>query len=95
MKTSYTPEAIDDLKRLRAFIAKHDPIAAQRIAIELLNGIEKLKVFPQMGLQVIKAPQPKLIRDLFIGSYTVRYLITQEQIVILRLWQGKEARKEK
>ncbi len=94
MKIRYTPEAIDDLNRLREFIEVKNPVAAQRVSRELLLGIDKLKVFPKMGLQVLKAPQPELIRDLFIGSYTIRYFIAREEIIILRLWHGKEIERD-
>ena len=93
MKVSFTPESVDDLKRLREFIESKNPIAAQRIANELLTGIEKLKAFPQLGLKVIRAPQPQLVRDLFIGNYTVRYIIGSNEIFILRVWHGKEIEK--
>ena len=94
MKTRYTPEAIHDLDRLREFIEIKNPVAAQRVAKELLLGIHKLKVFPKMGVQALRAPQPELVRDLFIGNYTVRYLITKEELIILRLWHGREIEKD-
>lgn len=94
MKISYTPEAIADLARLREFIEIKNPVAAQRIASELLIGIDKLKIFPKMGIQVLRAPQPELIRDLFVGNYTIRYLIKGDEIIILRLWHGKENEKD-
>ena len=93
MKIRYTPEAIHDLDRLREFIEIKNPVAAQRGAKQLLLGIDKLKIFPQMGVQVLRAPQPELVRDLFIGNYTVRYLIAKEELIILRLWHGKEIEK--
>jgi len=94
MNVSFTPEAVADLERLREFIESNNPIAAQRIANELLIGIEKLKAFPQIGLKVIRAPQPHLVRDLFIGNYTVRYFIGSNEIFILRMWYGKEIEKD-
>ncbi len=94
MKISYTPEAIADLSRLREFIEIKNPVAAQRIANELLIGIDKLKVFPKTGIQVLRAPQPEMIRDLFVGNYTIRYLIKDYDIIVLRLWHGKENEKE-
>ena len=94
MKIRFTPEAVADLGRLRAFIASKNPIAAQRIANELLKGIEKLKAFPEIGLKVIRASQLHLIRDLFVGNYTIRYLISDNEIYILRIWHGKEIDKD-
>ncbi len=89
MKVNNTLESIHDLKRLREFIEIKNPIAAQRIANELLTGIEKLKVFPKIGLPVQHALDPEIIRDLFVGYYTVRYLISSNTIFILRIWHGK------
>lgn len=90
MIVRYTPESINDLKRLREFIAEKNPLAAQRIANELLVGIDKLKIFPRMGIGVARAQDPESIRDLFIGGYTVRYLLAETEIFILRLWHDKE-----
>jgi len=94
MKISYSPEAIEDLVRLREFIASKSPLAARRIANELLTGIEKLKIFPRMGISVERAPDPKLIRDLFIEQYTVRYFLAEEEIFVLRIWHDKEIEKD-
>lgn len=93
MKIYYAPEFITDLERLRAFIAEYNPQAAQRIAGELLEGINRLKIFPKMGLPAFKAPQPEDIRDLYIGQYTVRYLLAGNRIYILRIWHNKEGEK--
>ena len=94
MKVRYTREAIDDLRRLREFIVCKNSVAAQRIVKELLSGIDRLRVFPKMGVQVLRAPQPGLVRDLFIGNYTIRYLIAEQELMILRLWHSKEMEKD-
>ena len=94
MNQRFSPEAVEDLIRLRDFIEEKNPTAAQRIANDLLLGIEKLKVFPEIGLKVERAFEPKRIRDLFIGNYTVRYLIGDGEIVVLRVWHSKENEKD-
>ncbi len=94
MNLRFSPEAVDDLARLRNFIEEKNPVAAQRIARDLVVGMEKLKVFPEIGLKVDRAFDPQRIRDLFIGRYTVRYLIGEDEIVILRLWHSKEHKKD-
>jgi len=90
MKIVYTPEAIEDLTRLREFIEIKNPQAAQRIATSLIEGIEKLKKFPNLGVEVALAPNPEIVRDLILGNYIVRYLILDETINILKLWHHKE-----
>lgn len=82
------------MTRLRKFIEKKDPMAVQQTAKELLLGGEKLKVFSELGLKVERAFKPNRIRDLFIGKYTIRYLIGENEVVVLRLWHGKQLEKD-
>ena len=93
MKTRYSPESIDDLRSVVEFVEIKNPFAARRIAIDLQEGVDKLKQFPKIGLPVLKASDPEQIRDLYIGNYTVRYLIADEIIYILRLWHNKKNEK--
>lgn len=93
MKVRYSPESIEDLQRVVEFVENNNPYAARRIANDLQEGVYKLKLFPSIGLPVSKAPDPEKIRDLFIGQYTVRYLITDDVIYVLRIWHGKENEK--
>ena len=93
MKIRYSPEAIDDLQRLVEFVEDKNPFAARRIAINLQEGVDKLKQFPRIGLPVLKASDPEQVRDLYISNYTVRYLITDEIIYVLRIWHNKENEK--
>ena len=95
MKLAFSREARSDLVRLRAFIAKHNPTAAERVAKRLIQGIERLLQHPRLGRRVPVAPAqmaPEEIRDWPIGDYVVRYLITADRIIVLRVWHGKEQR---
>lgn len=90
MKLVYTDDAIKDLKRLREFIARHNAIAASKVAAELLAKIELLQKFPQMGSPVQMAPIPNGIRDMVFGNYVVRYSLHTTTIIVLRIWHGLE-----
>jgi len=90
VKLVYTDEAIDDLKRLREFIAVHNPPAATRIATELVGKIELLLDFPKLGTPVEMAPVPDSVRDMVFGKYVVRYSLHTSAIIILRVWHGFE-----
>ncbi|MCP8688307.1 type II toxin-antitoxin system RelE/ParE family toxin [Marinobacterium sedimentorum] len=90
MKLVYTDAAIEDLKRLRAFIAVHNPSAAARIAAELVSKIELLPEFPKIGTPVEMAPVPDSVRDMVYGKYVVRYSVHTSAIIILRVWHGLE-----
>ena len=93
MKVRYSPESIDDLQRLVDFVEQNNPYAARRIAIDLQEGVDRLKRFPEIGLPVLIASDPEKIRDLYAANYTVRYLITDEIIYVLRIWHSRENEK--
>ena len=90
MKLVYTEEAITDLKRLREFIAAHNPNAANKVAKGLIEKIALLLDFPKIGAPVQQAPLPETIRDMVFNNYIVRYSIHPNTIIILRLWPGRE-----
>ena len=87
----YTKAAVEDLQRLRAFMAEHDPHSAARVAAELVRRIQKLREFPRMGRPVTEAPDPEMVRDMVFGRYVVRYALPEEDavreelVVILRV----------
>ena len=84
MKLVYTDEAIEDLQRLREFIAIHNPSAAGRIAAELVGKIDLLPDFPKMGTPVEMALDS--VRDMVFGKYVIRYSVHASVIIILRVW---------
>lgn len=92
MRLVYSENAVADLVRLRGFIAEKDPLAAARVATELISRIESLCLFPEMGRAVELAPPPKIIRDAVFGKYIIRYSAHTETIVILRIWHHNEDR---
>jgi len=93
MKVKYSPESIEDLERVVEFVEHKNPYAARKIAIDLQEGVDRLKQFPQIGLPVLRATDPEKVRDLYVGNYTARYLIATEIIYILRIWHSKENEK--
>jgi toxin ParE1/3/4 len=50
MTPAWSPEAIDDLAALRAYIEQDDPAAARRVALHIVESIETLlSNNPEMG----------------------------------------------
>ena len=92
MKIVYSHEAISDLIRLRKFIAEKDPKSAARIAKDIVTRVEMLRTFPEAGVIVAQAPEPRIIRDIYIGKYIARYALHSGAITILRVWHHYEDR---
>ncbi len=87
----FSASAVSDLKRLREFIAVHNPEAAKRISLRIRQSIGKLATFPTIGRPV---EELEGVRELIAGNYVVRYfyLEDEDKLVILRVWHGKEYR---
>lgn len=91
VKLIYSADALEDLVRLRAFIAEQDPAAANGIGKALVARIEHLHLFPEMGQAVSLAPLlGKKIRDIIFGRYLVRYAVQDDTIMVLRIWHHFE-----
>jgi toxin ParE1/3/4 len=90
MRLIYSAEALEDLVRLRDFIAEHNPQAAIRTAQQLLQRIEHLRNFPLTGTNVAQAPVAGSVKDFVFGNYIVRYALQADYLCILRIWHHLE-----
>ena len=84
MKLGYTRLAHDDLATLFEFIAKDDPLAAQKVSHAIHVGIDRLIKFPSYG----RAGDVKGTRQFAVAGipYIVVYEIEEETITILRVY---------
>lgn len=89
MKLTFSESSIADLERLREFIAKNNPEAAERMSLRLRQLIGNLILHPDMARPVPELPN---VRELVAGNYVVRYMREEDTVVILRVWHGKEYR---
>jgi len=89
MKLKFSESVMQDLIRLREFIAENNPQAAERVSLRLRQSIGKLVLYPDIGRSV---PDCENVRELIAGNYVVRYLREEDTIFVLRIWHGKEFR---
>ena len=94
MRLVVSKEAAADLTRLRDFLMDRNPSAAQRAVAAIANAVRSLDLFPQRGRQSGAADMRELVVLFGRSAYIVRYAILTEadEIVILRVWHGREQR---
>ena len=83
----WSPEAIDDLAALRAYIEQDDPAAAQRVALHNVENVETLLPDrPEMG----RPGRVPGTRELVIPRtpFIVPYRLVGNTIQILRIFHG-------
>lgn len=90
----WLPEALEDVQRLRLFLADKNPTAAARTGQILQGGAKLLASFPEAGYPMNDGTDR---RELFLpfgaSNYVLRYII-DTQVVVVRVWHGRENRKE-
>jgi toxin ParE1/3/4 len=87
MTPVWSPEAIDDLVSLRAYIAEDDPAAARRVALRILHAVETLLPRnPRMG----RPGRVPGTRELVIpgAPFIVPYRVRGSALQILRVFHS-------
>ena len=82
-------DALSDLERIVAFIAPHNPVAAERLGNQLLDAALSLHTFPERGRVVQEFRRPEL-REIIFRSYRIIYRTnhTDHSLEIVRFWHG-------
>ena len=91
----WTPGALEDLARLREFIARHNPRAASHAARRIIDGASLLRGQPLLGRPLADLPEfHELLIPFGRRGYVLRYRVEATRIVILRIWHGLEDRED-
>ena len=83
----WSPEAIDNLAALRAYIEQDDPAAARRVVLHIIEGVETLLPDnPEMG----RPGRVPGTRELVIPRtpFIVPYRLVGDTIQVLRVFHG-------
>jgi toxin ParE1/3/4 len=87
MTPVWSPEAIDDLAALRAYIEQDHPAAAQRVVLRIIENIETLlSNNPEMG----RPGRVPGTRELVIPRtpFIIPYRLLGNTLQILRIYHG-------
>lgn len=86
MKILWTRHAATCLIEIEDYIARDDPIAAQRWVENLIQRTEDLTEQPLMGRKLPEMPRGPL-RELIEGNYRIVYRVAGEVIEILTVFE--------
>jgi plasmid stabilization system protein ParE len=90
----FSPDALDDVARLRSFLDQTNPGAAQRAVALILAAIERLQDLPDRGRRTDDADIRQVVIRFGASGYIVRYAVLPEtgDILVTRIWHGRETR---
>jgi plasmid stabilization system protein ParE len=89
-----SPDAIEDVERLRTFLDHANPGAARRALALIWTAIERLQDFPALGMPTADPDIRQIVIRFGAAGYIIRYTILHEtaDVLITRVWHGREAR---
>jgi plasmid stabilization system protein ParE len=84
----WSRSALHWLKEIHDYIARDNPEAARRTAAGIVDRVEILSSFPEIG-QRYEGRTDRAIRILLYGHYRIAYLVTAERDVkLLGIFHG-------
>jgi plasmid stabilization system protein ParE len=94
-KVILTPQSLDDLEEIVAFIAKDNPGCARTFGNELIDRALSFSAFPERGRVVPEIAEPT-VREIIFGAYRIIYEIFpgRHAIYVLRFWHGARGEPE-
>jgi toxin ParE1/3/4 len=88
MQVRLAARAITDLESIQAYIARDNPAAARRIAVAIVAATERLGTNPRVGRL---GAFPGTF-ELVVRPYVLVYEIQRAEVIILRIWHGRQRR---
>jgi toxin ParE1/3/4 len=90
----FAPEAVSDIERVRHFLDVRNPEAARRALRTIWTALERLQDIPELGRRTEDDSIRQIIVRFGAAGYIVRYTVLPDRkdILVLRLWHGREAR---
>ena len=87
-RVSWSPEALEDVEAIAAYIAKDSPFYASAVVQKILDVAQSLGKFPNVGPIVPEIGEPEF-RERFVYSYRVIYRVTAEQVIVVAVIHGR------
>ena len=87
LKVIWTDPAIEDLRQIRDYIAKDNPLAAVSFGMELFQSTRNLGSFPK-SCRVYQPTKNGPVRELLYRGYRIFYQEYDDAVEILHLRHG-------
>ncbi len=89
-----SPDAASDVERVRNFLDRRNPDAAKRALDAVWRALDKVTVFPKLGVPTADADIRQIAVRFGSSGYIVRYTVLPDtgDILVTRIWHGREAR---
>jgi len=83
----WTPQAAGDLDGVADFIAEDSPHFAGLFVMDVLQAVERLTDFPELG-RIVPEVGDRSIRELILGNYRIIYRLRGDAVEGLTVHHG-------
>ena len=84
----WSPEAIEDIESIAAYIERDSPWYAKAVASKIVETAETIPDFPEIGRIVPEVGDPD-IRERFAYSYRIIYRLEPQRVLIAAVIHGR------
>lgn len=85
----WSPEAIEDIEAIAAYIERDSPWYAKSVASRLVDTAESIPEYPELGRIVPEIGDPS-IRERLIYRYRVVYRLDEHRVLIVAVIHGRQ-----
>jgi addiction module RelE/StbE family toxin len=83
----WSEQASGDLEAIHSYIARDSPFYASRTVEQMLQAIDRLEQFPELGRMVPEFQRPD-IRELIVGAYRIVYQRETDTVGLVTIVHG-------
>ena len=83
----WTRQAREDLREIRAFIARDAPVTASTFVRRLRESVDRLREFPESG-QIVPELGREQLRQILRGNYRIIYRVSRNRIDLLAVYHS-------
>jgi toxin ParE1/3/4 len=84
----WTDPAIADLTAIRDYIARDSDQYARQFVGRIIEAVEKLPSFPEMGRKVPESRSRDKVREILFQNYRIIYRIASDRLQIITILHG-------
>ena len=83
----WSPEAIEDVEAIRAYVARDSPRYADLLVERLVSAVERLETDPLSGRMVPEVGDDT-VREVIHGNYRIVYRVRSDLVDIVTVFHG-------
>ena len=83
----WSPQSLNDLENIANYIAQDSPFYASSFIENIIQTVENLALFPQIGRKVPEFNNPN-IREIFYKRYRIIYQLSENSVEILTIFHS-------